>query len=219
MTAPWVLLAVAAMIFVGGLIIYVEHQWQMDNPVRWHEEKGAALSMWSMRHRSPVSGVGPLLFTISMALGFVFRGLHFWMPFVTKTWAFTLHRSVSRLCIVSAKMTAAAAGFLISLGLTWTVLFCCVYFRRMFSIPPVWGVYIEGLLFILYGMLVYLATGVTAISAARWYTTKVFAIGFVTLVIIAAFLTGDVFWAILTSIIGAAILKVQLVYDFLTREF
>ena len=80
-------------------------------------------------------------------------------------------------------------------------------------LPKLWW------LFILYGMFVYLAVGVTAISTARWYTTKVFALGFVFLVICAAFLTGDYFWAVLTTAIAAAIFKLQLVYDFLTREF
>ena len=216
---PWILLALTAMVFVGGFIIYDEYTRQRDYPAAWNKEPGVEISLWELRHRSPISGVGPLLFFCSMGLGLVLGAMHFWMPFVTKTWAFTLHRSVSRLCIISAKMTAAAVGFLISLGLTWSAIFYHVYFSQMFSIPPTLAVYIEGWLFILYGMLVYLAVGVTAISTARWYTTKVFALGFVFLVICAAFLTGDYFWAVLTTAIAAAIFKLQLVYDFLTREF
>jgi ABC-type transport system involved in multi-copper enzyme maturation permease subunit len=217
--APWILLAIAVMVFVGGFVIYVEYMNRQVYPVPWHNEPGIEIRIGQLLHRSPLSGLGPWLFCSSMALGLVLGAVHFWMPFVTKTWAFTLHRSVSRLSIVSAKMTAAAVAFLISLGLIWTIFFCYVYFYQMFSVPPELGVYIEGWLFILYGMLVYLATGVAAISTARWYTTKVFALGFVFLVILLAFLTGDLFWAILTIAIGAAIFKVQLFYDFSTREF
>ena len=89
----------------------------------------------------------------------------------------------------------------------------------MFPLPTTLAVYAEGWLFILYGMLVYLAMGLAAISRARWYTTKIFSLGFVFLVILLAFLTGDLFWAILIIALAAAIFKVQLVYGFLTREF
>jgi hypothetical protein len=217
--APWILLAVAVMVFVGAFLIYAEYTWQRDYADRWTINSGVEVDLSSFRNRSPLSGLGPWLFCSSMALGLVLGAVHFWMPFVTKTWAFTLHRSASRLSIVSAKMAAAAVAFLISLGLTWTVFFYHVYFSQMFSMPPEWGVYVEGWLFILYGMLVYLAAGLTAISTARWYTTKVFALGFVFLAICAAFLTGDLFWAILITAIAAVIFKLQLVYDFLTREF
>lgn len=217
--APWILLAIAVMVFVGGFIIYVEYMNRQVYPVPWHNEPGIEISLWSLRHSSPMSGLGPLLFFSSMGLGLVLGAVHFWMPFVTRTWAFTLHRSVSRLGIVSAKMTAAAFAFVISLGLTWTLLFCYVYFNRMFSVPPTLEVYVEGWLFILYGMLVYLATGLAAISTARWYTTKAFALGFVFLVICTSFLTGDISKAILIIIVAAAIFKLLLVYDFLTREF
>lgn len=216
---PGILLAIAVMVFVGGFIIYAEYMWLQEHSMGWYSEAGVEVSLSNLRHRSPLSGIGPLLFFSSMALGLALGAVHFWMPFVTKTWAFTLHRSVSRLSIVSAKMVAAAVAFLISLGLMWTIFFCYVHVYRVFSVPPVWEVYAEGWLFILYGMLVYLAMGVTAISTARWYTTKVFALGFVFLVICAAFITGDLFWAILVTAIAAAIFKLQLVYDFLTREF
>ena len=216
---PWILLAIAVMVLVGGFIIYDKYIWQQENFMRWHYGAGEQIDLGRLSCRSPMSGLGPWLFCSSIGLGLVLGTVHFLMPFVTKTWGFTLHRSASRLSIVSAKMLAATTAFVISLGLTWTFFFYFVHFNQMFPLPPTLAVYAEGWLFILYGMLVYLATGVAAISRARWYTTKIFSLGFVFLVILLAFLTGDLFWAILIIAIGAAIFKVQLVYDFLTREF
>jgi ABC-type transport system involved in multi-copper enzyme maturation permease subunit len=217
--APWMLLALAVMILLGALIIYVEYVNHRDHSGYWYNDPGKEVYFSALRHRSPVSALGPVLFFSSLGLGLVLGAVHFWMPFVTKTWSFTLHRSVTRLSIVSAKMTAAAVAFLISLALTWTAIFCYVHFYQMFSMPLSWSVYAEGWLFILYGMLVYLTTALAAISTARWYTTKVFALGFVFLVILAAFLSGKLLWAVLIIAVAAAIFKLQLVYGFLTREF
>ena len=67
--------------------------------------------------------------------------------------------------------------------------------------------------------MVYLGTALSALSAARWYTTRVFGLAFATLaafVILLPWHPGRVF---VLAVLAIAILLVQTVAAFLSREF
>ena len=63
---PWILLAIAAMVLVGGFIIYAEYMWQQENFMRWHYGAGEQIDLGRLSCRSPMSGLGPWLFFSSM---------------------------------------------------------------------------------------------------------------------------------------------------------
>ena len=83
--SPWILLAVALMILLGGFMIYVEYTWQRERGDIWNENSGAEVHLSSFRQRSSMSAIGPLLFFASIGLGLVLGLIHFLMPFITKT--------------------------------------------------------------------------------------------------------------------------------------
>ncbi|MHC4337209.1 MAG: hypothetical protein ACYSTG_04565, partial [Planctomycetota bacterium] len=137
----------------------------------------------------------------------------------TRTWPFLLHRSVNRRVILNAKLTAATAAFIVSLGFAWTLLYRFVCRSEMFTVPPPTRVFIEGWLFVVLGLVVYLGTALTALSTARWYTTKIFGLAFAAVLIVATFSQWHLFWAFVLIIIGIVILLSQVVDTFLSREF
>ena len=85
-------------------------------------------------------------------------------------------------------------------------------------IPPAFRNFIEGWIFIALGFVTYLGTALVGLSKARWYTTKIFGLGFATLVFFMIF-HWKLSWVFATLIIGAVILLSQITYTFLNREF
>ena len=80
-------------------------------------------------------------------------------------------------------------------------------------------VFIEGWLFIVLGLVAYLGTALMGLSAARWYTTKIFGLAFATVVICMIFLQWRLSWAFAVVIIGVVVLLSQIIDTFLNREF
>ncbi len=89
----------------------------------------------------------------------------------------------------------------------------------MFAVPPSYTNLIDGWLFTVLGLVVYLGTALSAMSTARWYTTKIFGLALVTIVIFATIVETNRPWAIAITIFTAAILLSQIIHIFLTREF
>ena len=146
-------------------------------------------------------------------------GRQFWMPAVTRTWAFTLHRSVPRWWILAAKLLVAAAGMAASLGVVWTLVFLYAGRPGLLPYPPRPRVLGEGWFLILMGLIAYLGAALPALERTRWYTTRLFGLAFAAGVIAVALgLPGAALrWG--AVVIGLLVLGSQLLRRFLAGEF
>ncbi len=216
---PWILLSFIVIVGVGMLVLFFESQQWDEYHMYQIEESGQSLSGWELHLRSPLSSMGPVLLTVALAFGVIIGVWHFWLPFFMKTWGFTLHRSASRLGILSSKLTAAILAFLLGVVMPWALIFFYVRYYNIFSIPPSGRVFIEGVVFAMLGMVAYLAVALSAVSTARIYTTKIFPLAFAAMGISFVFTHYSLLSIFAVIVITAGIIKIQLVNEFLTREF
>ncbi len=216
---PWILLAAIALLTIGGfslrqVVVYKIFDWsRLDFP------PGSTDNAYWLTHHPPLHITGPVLFLTTIGLGLALGVRQFWLPYFTGTWPFLIHRSVGRITIIAAKFTAAVLGFIISQGLIWTAFFWYASRPGLFTPPPALRTFIEGWLFILLGLVVYLGTALVGLSTARWYTTKIFALAFVTIAVFTVVLQWNLIMAFAMIIASAAILILQIIDTFLKREF
>jgi len=215
---PWVLLATIAFLAIGSFVLRMEVQ---DQSPEWRYSNmspGQTVDPYMLFNSATLSFISIWLFLISIALGLALGVRQFWMARFTKTWGFELHRSVSRLAILSAKLCAALLGFCISIGLLWTIFYYYACRPGLFMIPPSARIFMEGWSFVAVGFVIYLGTALVGLSKARWYTTKIFGLAFAFLVYLTTF-HWKLSWVFMTLIIGAIILLSQIIYTFCNREF
>lgn len=217
---PWILLAAIVLLAIGGFLL------RQAQTYGWYDWSARDFSSSSITRtyglyyrRSPLQLIGPVLLLTSIGLGLVLGVRHFWIPYFTRTWPFLIHRSVSRSTILLAKLGAAIITFIISVGAIWVALYRYSCRPELFTMLPVKRVFIEGWLFILLGLVVYLGTTLTGLSTTRWYTTKIFGLAFATVVISVAIFQWRLSWAFAAIIIGAVILLSQIIDTFAKREF
>ena len=215
---PWMLLAAIALLATGGFILWAEaydggHYW------RYSRLSPGVLDYYRLTSYPEINGMGPLLVLSSIGLGLALGVRHFWMPHFTRTWQFLLHRSANRKTILTAKLTAAVMAFIISLGSVWISFYWYACRQGTFAIPPTARTFIEGWFFIMLGLVVYLATALAGLSAAKWYTTKIFGLAFATIIIILIFVQWQLTSAFAVIIVGIAILLLQIYDAFGKREF
>jgi len=217
---PWMLLAAIILLAIGGFSL---RQAQLQGWYDWSERYFSSRSVtetYDLQYRRcPLQLIGPLLLLTSIGLGLVLGVRHFWIPSFTRTWPFLIHRSVDRTTIIWAKLAAAIISFLISLGAIWAALYSYSCDPERFTMLPIKRVFIEGWVFILLGLVVYLGTALAGLSTARWYTTKIFGLAFATLIIFAAILEWRLGWAFAAIVIGAVILLSQITDTISNREF
>ncbi len=216
---PWIVLAGVVFLFFGGLILQEQVRRFIENPRMWHYQAGSELRIHSFVRHPMVGSIGAMLLLCSIGLGIVLGGRQFWVPRFTRTWAFTLHRSVSRRTVLAAKASAAVLGFVLSLGLLWTLLFIYASRPGVLPYPPAMRSFAEGWIFILLGLLVYLATALAGLSQARWYTTKMCGLGLAILISILAMTQASLVAVIGIILAGATILGVQVLHLIESREF
>ena len=216
---PWILLAAIAFLAIGGFVLRMETRTQRDNWYYSRIEPGSTVELYRLIRFTVLTLSGVWLFLISIGLGLALGIRQFWMAHFTKTWSFELHRSVSRVTILFAKLCAAITGFFISIGIVWIILYQYACRPGLFIIPPAFRVFIEGWIFIALGYVAYLGTALVGLIEARWYTTKIFGLGFATFVVFMTLYQWKLTWAFVAFIIGFAILLSQIIYTFLNREF
>lgn len=217
---PWILLAAIVVFAISGLLL--RELARSDHRVAWGHSQlspGETVSPYLLTQDSVLTGPAALLFTASLGLGLVLGVRHFWIPHFTRTWPFLLHRSVSRITVLASKLTAATIGFFVFLGTVWIALYWYASQPEMFSVPAPVKIFIDGWIYIVLGLLVYLATALTGLSRARWYTTKIFALAFATLVLFGAIFQSTVLWAFVIIVAGTVILLLQIIETFLKREY
>jgi hypothetical protein len=145
--------------------------------------------------------------------------VQFWLPGFTKTWPFLLHRSTGRATILAAKLTAAAAGFILSLGTAWIILYAYASWPGVFPIPAPARIFANGWIYMASGLVIYLGAVLTGLSRARWYTTRIFGLIFAGAAILRCSVDCTFFWACIIIVITGIILLAQICNAFLKREY
>jgi hypothetical protein len=197
---PWMLLAAIIFLVIGGFILHAQAFYELayTRMLDWYFTPGSAVYSYYLLGypHAPLQGTGLVLFLTSIGLGLVLGVRQFWVAHFTRTWGFTLHRSVSRITILVAKVAAAAIVFLLSLGLIWIILYYYASQPPISFVPPTTRVFIEGWLFIALGGLGF-AGCIILMTVVQWRLAYAFAV----------------------IIVGMAILVSQIIYTFLHREF
>jgi len=216
---PWILLSLVLLLTVCAYMLRMEAYHGRPTPYLSHLSPGTTLHPNALIHYSVFKTSAVWLLIISIGLGLVLGVRHFGIPFFTRTWPFLLHRSASRMAILGAKLTSATIAIVVSLSTAWLILYLYACRPGMFTVPPYYTNLIDGWLFTVLGLVVYLGTALSALSMARWYTTKIFGLVLVTIVIFVMSVETSRPWFITITTLTAAILLSQIIHIFLTREF
>ncbi len=216
---PWILMAVIALLVLGGFRIRMEASYGMYENRFSHFGPDQIWDPYQLLVQSVLGDSAVLLICVSAGLGFALGARHFGFPLFTKTWPFLLHRSVTRMTILAAKLVVALFAQIVCLGLAWLLLYRYAADPNQFMIPPPVEMVFRGFLYILIGLLAYWGTALSAISRNRWYTTKIFGLVLASIVAAAITSTSSWPWALVTILVAAMILLSQTVHTFLIREF
>jgi hypothetical protein len=212
---PWIILAALVILLWAGLLLQSLAYRQAND---WANKTFESRLTINMAH-PPLQDTGVILFMTSIGLGLVLGLQQYWLPGFRGIWPFLLHRSISRKTLLIAKIAAGAIAFIISCGLIWTLLYFYSSRPGIFETPPAFKFYLEGWLLIFLGFAVYLATALSGLSTARWYTTKIFPLAFAFFVLLAVMGQWQLFWVIVITVIGMLIILAQMFDNFLNREF
>ncbi|MDY0356815.1 MAG: hypothetical protein RBR19_13110 [Sedimentisphaerales bacterium] len=220
---PWLLLAGLLLLGVGLLAVHSEARFAHMRHQHWSSHSGLGpgeiVNVYDLVRSPHLAWVAMWLAFIAPGLGLVLGVCHFWVPLFARTWSFLLHRSTSRMSILGAKLAAAILGLLISLGLVWTGLYWYACRPGLLPIPEPIQILVVGWIYIAVGLVVYLGTALSALSTARWYTTRIFGLAFAVLAAFVILLQWHPVWIIALMVFAIAILFVQTVAAFLSREF
>jgi len=215
---PWILLASLVFVFFS-VVILQSHLYGFYHHTHKHWGPGSEIRSHELAQQLPLHDVGPLLFLVCAGLGIIMAARQFWMPGFLKTWAFTIHRSVKRTTLLRAKILAAAAGFVVSMGVLWTLLFIYAVKSNLYGYPPPLRIYIEGWVLVIMGMMTYFGAALAGLSTAKWYTSKMAGIAFAVIMFMLVFIQISLAWNFVMILIGFAILVSQIVHTFLNRQF
>ncbi len=218
---PWLLLAGLLLSIVGLLVLRAEAHFSLYR--YWQYRQGLApgetVSTYHLLRSSHLAGAALWLAFIAPGLGLALGVRHFWVPLFTRTWSFLLHRSVPRLTVLRAKLAATVLAFLVSLGLVWTGLYWYACRPDLFPIPESPQTLINGWIYIVMGLVVYLGTALSALSTARWYTSRIFGLAFATLAALVILSQWHPAWIAALTALAIVILLTQTIAAFLSREF
>ncbi len=216
---PWIVLA-TAVLFVFGYVELFERTIPQNIDYRYRLfSPSNDVYPFDLTKRSLLAGMGQLLLVVSIGLGLAMGIRQFWVDHYAGTWGFTVHRSVNREKILSAKLTAAAIGFVVSIGAIWCLLFLYASKAPNFYVPPAKRIFFEGWVYIVSGLVVYSAAALAGLSTVRWYTTKIFGLAFAAIVLFVMVFQWRLSYAFLALLVGIFVLVVQITQTFLNREF
>ncbi len=216
---PWLLIAAIAFLVIGGLALRLMIHSGAPFRYPYRFSPGSAIGTFRLTVHSPLSTTGGWLFFISIVLGLALGIRQFFIPHFSRTWGFTIHRSINKLTILCAKLFVAAIAFIISLGTVWMVIYWYASLPEILPFPPEPRLFMEGWILIAMGFTVYLGTALAGLSIAKWYTTKVFPLAFVLVIIVTTVSQWKLSTAFAVMLIGSLILLSQIIHTFLNREF
>lgn len=219
---PWLLTATVIFLLIGT-VLFQERAQRKDYYPEFPTNPGSEISAYEFTgsrfsRLDPQIPVGPLLFVTSIGLGLSLAGRGFWMPGFSRTWSFTVHRSVGRMTILTAKICAACISFVIGPGLVWMLFYWYASRPGISLIPPRGRVFIEGWILIATGLIVYAGAALSGLSSAKWYTTKMFGLGFSLISLVFVILQRSLPECFIVMIIGFSILLPQIINTFLKKE-
>lgn len=213
---PFVLLAVVVLLGSGTLVLRAKTM--RDGTDYFRLDADADVSAYRLIEQPMLTEIGAAVLLISVGLGLAVGVRQFWIPHFLKTWAFTLHRSTSRGGVLLAKFAVAVAA-LLGVAVVWTLLYAYARREGVFHLPPRARTLAEGWIYVLLGLLVYLGTALSGLTAARWYTTKIFGLAFAAGLLLWTLFQTSIAAALAVAAGGMALLLVQIYHTFLTRDF
>ncbi len=178
----------------------------------------SAINIYQLKQSSSLSLVGSLLWIFSIALGLAIGIRQFWVAFYSRTWDFEICRPTRRAAVLTAKITAAIIGFVLSVGLVWSLFYWYASQSSIWFTPLTGRLLTKGWIFIALGFVVYLGVAVAGLSTERWYTTKLFSLGLVLIVYIACVSEWRLWLILIFLVIGILILLLQVTEKFLNRQ-
>jgi hypothetical protein len=214
---PWMVMAAVFLLVLGNLVIWDRAIGGAD--VRYHRfERYSDVYGYNLT-RQPMGTLGILLFLATVGLAVALGVRQFWVDDFTQSWGFLLHRSVGRSEILAAKLIAGLISFILALGLVWTYLFWRAGLPDFSPIPLPFRSYIEGWLFIGAGLTGYLAAGLSGISKAKWWTTKLLAPAFTIWMFVSLVTQWQLAWGFTVLMFTAVVLLCLMFEKFLNRQF
>ncbi len=218
---PWMLLAGLLLLAVGVLVLRAKARFPVTTYWSYHEglEPGQTVNNHYFLYESNLALPALWLAFIAPGLGLVLGVQHFWVPLYARTWSFLLHRSVTRSTVFWAKLAAAVAAFVVSVGLVWSGLYWYACRPGLFVIPEPTRMLLAGWLHLVMGLLVYLGTALSALSMARWYTTRIFGLAFAVLAVFVIWMQWQPPWIAGLIALAVVILLLQDLAEFRRREF
>lgn len=216
---PWLLLAAFILAFCSAIFIGEYTRWRRDFDEPATMSPRSPVRMDTFREELQLRDIGTLLLYTSCGLGLVLAVRQFLVPSFLKTWAFTIHRSTSRTTILLGKFTAAIIALILSCGIIWTLFFWYASKPGLFPMPLRQRTFAEGWIIITFGLVMYFGTVLSALSTARWYTTKMFGLAFAGCTFMLLLLQVSLALCLVMIIISLVILVSQIIHTFLNREF
>lgn len=217
---PWLLLAGLLLLAVGLLVLggaarFSEWRYWQSNPGM---APGETVNTWRLLRPTKLELPGIWLAFIAPSLGLILAVRQFWFPLFTRTWSFLLHRSVRRTTILGAKLVTAAI-FLVVVGLIWTGLYWYACRPDRFPLPEPPQMLLNGWIYVALGLLVYLGAALSALSEARWYTTRIFGLAFAVVALFVILCQWRLIWVAVLMVLALAVVLIQTLAAFLSREF
>jgi hypothetical protein len=217
---PWFLLAVIFLLVFGSISLYsVSLRKELSYPYISLDPDVPQTPVYQLTRGGTLSAAAPFLLITVVGLGLCLGIRQFWYPHFTKVWDFELHRSVNRKRILFSKMIVALPAFIFSAGLLWYIFYWYAGHRELFMVSPPLRHLTEGWIITALGFIVYLGTVKSGLSEARWYTTKLFGLGFSLFIIVVAFSQYKIGWAIAAIIAGVVVFMVDIMDTFESKEF
>jgi len=208
--------------FLSGFILWsgIRH----PDPYHYSEYSGITpgntVSFYTLLQRpKPLWGVGPVLLVSAVILGAMLASQQFAEQQKRRTWAFTIHRSVSRSTILWARFSAAVIAFILCLGVMWTMFYLYVSAMGASPCPLPVRVLIEGWIFILLGLVIYFGAALSEVSAKKKYTTKYFGAVFAGMILVLALVQLSLTLCFAVIALALVILVSDTMDTFLSREF
>ena len=215
---PWIILSIIFLYVISWFIIRLTLIYHTEQFYFGMLVKGAVINRDLIFRKNIIQPVAVLLFYIYIILAVILGLRHFTIPEFTRTWQFLIHRSVKKSHILTSKL--AAGGIIIfCLSLAWLILACLAGASDKIVLPPDSSIILLGFFYGYLGFIVYAATGLCALTKARWFTTKSFPLIFIFIMYLMIFGQIKFINAFLVTFVVLALLIIQIYQTFLKREF
>lgn len=121
--------------------------------------------------------------------------------------------------MLGAKLLCAVLAIQVLLGGVWAGVYAYTHTIQEALIRPPYGrVFIDGYIYISFGLMIYLATAVAGLTSTRWYTTRLFSFIWALLIFMCV-VQAQLVVALVWLVAGLVVLMILLGDEFNRREF